>query len=102
MNDLKLDTENAISLKDLTLENRLEIIGEGLRKKYLSRLSEMEIARTDGLPPLEDDLIDNIRLYLITEMVYEKGFGFDSGAEYDARLHLRVCGGRGNLHLHDL
>lgn len=73
MNDLKLDTENAISLKDLTLENRLEIIGEGLRKKYLSRLSEMEIARTDGLPPLEDDLIDNIRLYLITEMVYEKG-----------------------------
>ena len=73
MNDLKLDTENAMSLKDLTMENRLEIIGEGLRKKYLSRLSELEIAHIDGLPPLEDDLIDNIRLYLITEMVYEKG-----------------------------
>ena len=76
MNDLKLDTENAMSLKDLTMENRLEIIGEGLRKKYLSRLSELEIAHIDGLPPLEDDLIDNIRLYLITEMVYEKGEPF--------------------------
>ena len=73
MNDLKLDTGNTMSVKELTLENRLEIIGEGLRKKYLSRLSEMEIAPASNILPLEDDLIDNIRLYHITEMVYEKG-----------------------------
>ena len=40
-----------------TLENRLDIIGEGLRKKYLSRLTEMQIAPVGELLPLEEDLI---------------------------------------------
>ena len=65
--------ETAVSVKELTLENRLEIIGEGLRKKYLSRLTEMQIAPVGELLPLEEDLIDNVRMYHITEMVYGKG-----------------------------
>lgn len=58
---------------DISVENRLEIIDEGVRKKYLARLSEMQIAPIDALPPLEEDLINNVRLYRITEMVYRKG-----------------------------
>lgn len=56
----------------LTIENRLEIIEEGIRKKYLARLSELQIAPATGILPLEEDLIDNIRLYKVTEMVYPK------------------------------
>jgi len=58
---------------DISVENRMEIIDEGVRKKYLARLSEMQIAPIDALPPLEEDLINNVRLYRITEMVYRKG-----------------------------
>lgn len=57
----------------LTTENRLEIIDEGIRKKYLARLSEMKIAPVGDLPPLEEELINNVRLYRIQEMVYRKG-----------------------------
>lgn len=73
MNDLKVRSNNPVAVQDLTLENRLDIIGEGLRKKYLSRLTEMEIAPVGELLPLEEDLIDNVRLFHITEMVYGKG-----------------------------
>lgn len=59
--------------KDITIENRLAIIDEGVRKKYLARLSEMPIAPIEGVLPLEEDLINNVRLYRITEMVYQKG-----------------------------
>lgn len=58
---------------DISLENKLEIIDEGIRRKYLSRLSEMKIAPIQALKPLEEDLISNVRLYKITEMVYQKG-----------------------------
>lgn len=58
---------------EITLENRLEIIEEGIRKKYLSRLSEMRVAKPSALLPLEEDLIDNVRLFKISEMVYQKG-----------------------------
>lgn len=73
MNDLKVRSNNPVVVQDLTMENRLDIIGEGLRKKYLSRLTEMEIAPVGELLPLEEDLIDNVRLFHITEMVYGKG-----------------------------
>ena len=73
MNELRENTNNPVSVKELTLDNRLEIIGEGLRKKYLSRLNEMQIAPVGDLLPLEEDLIDNVRLYHVKEMVYEKG-----------------------------
>lgn len=57
----------------ITIENRLDIIDEGIRKKYLARLSEMPIARLEDVPGLENDMISNVRLYRITEMVYQKG-----------------------------
>ena len=74
MNDIeKVDnTENA-EIPKLSLENRLEIIEDGMRKKYLARLSDLPIAPADGFQPLEEDIIDNIRLYRVTEMVYQKG-----------------------------
>lgn len=66
------DTE-IVEVQDMTVKNRLEIIEEGMRKKYLARLTEMQIAPIGSLIPLEEDLIDNVRLYRITEMVYQKG-----------------------------
>ena len=67
------DSVELVSAQDISLENRLEIIDECVRKKYLARLSEMPIAPISNLPPLQDDLISNIRLYKISEMVYPKG-----------------------------
>lgn len=66
-------TVELVSAQDISLENRLEIIDECVRKKYLARLSEMPIAPISNLPSLQDDLISNIRLYKISEMVYQKG-----------------------------
>ena len=62
-----------IEVQEMTVKNRLEIIEEGIRKKYLARLTEMQIAPIGNLIPLEEDLIDNVRLNRITEMVYQKG-----------------------------
>lgn len=74
MNELQKVTDtNEVILQDMTVENRLEIIEEGIRKNYLARLTEMSIAPISNLIPLEEDLIDNIRLYKIMEMVYQKG-----------------------------
>ena len=67
------DSTEIVNAENITLENRLEIIEEGIRKKYLARLSEMEIAPIGEICPLEEDLINNVRLYKITEMVYQKG-----------------------------
>lgn len=67
------DSVEIIDPQQISIENRLEIIDEGVRKKYLARLSEMPIAPIANLDPLEEDLISNIRLYRITEMVYQKG-----------------------------
>ena len=69
-NDLKKQDENNNLLSDSL---RFEIIEDGLRKKYLSRLSELEVVPIRGLPELEDDLIDNVRMYHVSEMVYQKG-----------------------------
>lgn len=59
--------------KQITVENRLDMIDEYLRKKYLTRLTEVPIAPIKDLSVLENDLISNVRLYRITEMVYQKG-----------------------------
>lgn len=73
MNELiKRDTGEIIE-NDMSMNTRLEIIDEGIRKKYLSRLSEMEIAPIGEILPLEEDIINNVRLYRVTEMVYQKG-----------------------------
>ena len=74
MDEIKVreDANLAVVSDTLTMENRLEIIEEGIRKKYLARLNEMQICPVNGLLPLEEDLIDNIRIYKVTEMVYPK------------------------------
>ncbi len=59
--------------EQITDSIKLEIIDEGIRKKYLTRLSEMQVAAVKDLPELEDDLISNIRMYRVNEMVYKKG-----------------------------
>lgn len=60
---------------ELSLETRLDITYDFLRKSYLTNLDEMAIApiENDNILPLEEDLIENVRLYRITEMVYQKG-----------------------------
>lgn len=65
--------QNVLAVKsEITVEDRLEIIDEYVRKKYLTRLSDMQIIPTGEMIPLEEDLIDNVRMYRITEMVYQK------------------------------
>lgn len=74
MNDIiKAEETGIIEEQELSIENRLEIIEDGIRKKYLARLSDLSIAPVDNLCPLEEDIIDNIRLYRVSEMVYQKG-----------------------------
>ena len=73
MNDVAKINHTDIAETDISIENRLEIIEDGIRKKYLARLSDMFIASVDNLCSLEEDIIDNIRLYRVTEMVYQKG-----------------------------
>lgn len=75
---------------------KLEILDDRIRRKYLTRLTEMEIAPVTDLPSLEDDLIDNVRMYHITEMVYQKGEPaldkfttvFNTIAAYDATVFI--------------
>lgn len=57
------------------LDIKLDIIDETIRRRELARLTEMEIVPFHelGLPPLEEDAINNVRLYKISEMVYRKG-----------------------------
>ncbi len=53
-------------------EFAISMIEEQIRKNYLSRASEMHVARVD-MPDLNADIIDNVRVYHISEMVYKKG-----------------------------
>lgn len=72
-NELVKTEHNALTAKsEITVEDRLEIIDEYVRKKYLTRLSDMQIMPLEEIAPLEEDLIDNVRMYRITEMVYQK------------------------------
>lgn len=74
MNDVQEKTQTEVPVtQEVTLENRLEIIEDGMRKKYLARLNDMQIAALPDLVPAEEDFVDNVRLYHITEMVYQKG-----------------------------
>ena len=56
----------------MSLRDRVEIIDDAIRKKYLSRLSSVAVATPPKMPSLEDDLINNIRMFSITEIVYQK------------------------------
>ena len=73
MNELQKQETGEIVVPKMTMDNRLAIIEDGIRKKYLTRLNEMQIVPVGEMLPLEEDLIQNVRLYHVTEMVYEKG-----------------------------
>ena len=47
--------------QEMTLQNYLEMTEEVIRKTYLTRLTELQIAPIDDPENLEDDLIDNIK-----------------------------------------
>lgn len=59
---------------DVTQENEvsLSILEELVRKNYLSRISEMRVAPIE-MPDLEEDVIENVRLFHLDEVVYKKG-----------------------------
>lgn len=74
MNEMTVFEKNeALVSESPTMQDRLSIVEERIRRIYLDRLTEMEIAPVGTLLPLESDLIDNVRLYHISEMVYQKG-----------------------------
>lgn len=73
MKEIQKSKLNQIDIPEVSLEDGLEIFEDLLRKNYLSRLSGMEVAQIDELLPIQQDLIENVRLYKITEMVYQKG-----------------------------
>ena len=62
MNELKEIERNdtSIVIPEISMENRLEIIEDGIRKKYLARLSELQVAPVSDLLPLEEDLIETV------------------------------------------
>ena len=69
-NDEKVTTVEKTS--EISIEDRIGIIDEYVRRKYLSRLSDMSIIPLGEVTPLEEDLIENVRMFRITEMVYQK------------------------------
>ncbi|WP_027868620.1 ATP-binding protein [Eubacterium sp. AB3007] len=76
MNELQSIQDGEIKAKEFSIENYLQVTEEVIRKQYLSRLKELQVAdpaELFDLPPLEEDLVDNIRLFKISEMVYQKG-----------------------------
>jgi hypothetical protein len=79
MNELARSSNNAAEITYSALSSaqklnvQLDIIDESIRRRDLARLTEMEIVPLTGLQPLEEDVISNIRLFKITEMVYQKG-----------------------------
>ncbi len=97
MNEI-IPHDSAYPEQELSIENRLEIIEDGIRKKYLSRLTEMRIAPFTDTEPLESYLIDNVRMFRITEMVYHKGEPatdkfttvFNTLSTYNASLYIII------------
>jgi hypothetical protein len=65
--------------EELTPEEKvslnLDILDEKIRRRDLARLTEMTVVPfvEMGLPDLEEDVLSNIRVYKISEMVYQQG-----------------------------
>ena len=72
MNELQKTTTSEPAVQEIPLNNYLQITEEVIRKNYLTRLSDLPVVPVDPIP-LEEDLIDNVRLFKISEMVYQKG-----------------------------
>lgn len=98
MEVIKTERRVLAEKSDIAVEDRLEIIDEYVRRKYLTRLSDMQIMPLGEITPLEEDLIDNVRLYRITEMVYQKDESvmdkfttvFNTLATYNASVFLLI------------
>lgn len=50
----------------------ISVLEENIRKSYLSRVSGMHVAPVKMID-LDEDIIDNVRIYHVSEMVYKKG-----------------------------
>ena len=57
----------------VSIEDRIEIIDDVIRRKYLNRLSDMDVVPVGDLPSLEEDIIKNTRLYLLEGITYQEG-----------------------------
>ena len=92
----------------VTVQDKLDIVDDAIRKKYLSRLSDTPIAAPPALPDLEDDLIDNVRMFHITEMVYQKGEPvadklatvFNTLSTYDSSVFILINSDGKSAHLY--
>ena len=76
MNEMQTMQGEIIQPRQFTIGDYFQVTEEIMRKKYLTRLTDFQVAdpeQTARLPKLDDDIIENIRLFKITEMVYEKG-----------------------------
>ena len=76
MNEITNMQSETIEAKELNVEDYLQVTEDIIRKQYLARLTDFRVAdpRSDSnYLSLEDDLIDNVRLYKVSEMVYQKG-----------------------------
>lgn len=77
MNDtnLPVNKQNEIPAEDnnSTLSTSLAIADEWIRKNYLNRIGDMRIIEPVFDQKLEDDFVDRIRLFKISELSYQKG-----------------------------
>lgn len=75
MNELQKNaaTEQEVTAQEMSVGNYLQMTEEVIRKNYLTRLNELPVAPISDIAPLEYDLIENVRVYRISEMVYQKG-----------------------------
>ena len=72
-NDLQnIDVNNPIA-QEIPLTNYLQMTEEVIRKNYLTRLSELPVVPINEPISMEEDFIDNVRIYKVSEMVYQKG-----------------------------
>lgn len=82
----------------VTVEDRIQIIDDVIRKKYLNRLSDMDVVPVGDLPSLEEDIIKNTRLYLLEGITYQQGeslsdnfaMALNSLSAYDASAFVLV------------
>lgn len=73
MNDIQKSTSTVPEAQEMPIENYLQMTEEVIRKNYLTRLDHLPVVPIEDMIPLEEDLIDNVRIFKISEMVYQKG-----------------------------
>lgn len=74
MNDIDIQKiRSEVQENGIPLNYYLQITEEVNRKNYLTRLSDLPVVPIKDPILLEEDLIDNIRMYKISEMVYQMG-----------------------------